>query len=244
MAAYAGVRNLVTEPTNAELLFCPFCRECYEGAATCPEHDLRLVPWDDLPRGSDDEIVDTQDLAPIDPRFGRAEMAAGALLLLVGFVCPLFTVSSADILSEPRTFSALAAAADQAPNLWTIPFVGVIALSLVLRRRSPRAMRGARLASLLLALAVPCSLAYTLYKVSMGAAQMTASRGYTFDVAIEWGVAVPVVAAVLLVIGSLRFGMVPFVVAGPASADPDATPDAEPSSAAVAAHKARRKRRR
>ena len=42
------------EPTGAKagapILFCPFCRESFEGEAVCPEHDLELVPIDRLPR--------------------------------------------------------------------------------------------------------------------------------------------------------------------------------------------------
>ena len=29
-------------------LFCPFCEECFEGEARCPEHDIPLVPFEDL----------------------------------------------------------------------------------------------------------------------------------------------------------------------------------------------------
>jgi hypothetical protein len=243
MAAYAGA-DVAAPTAEGDLLFCPFCRECFEGTDRCPEHDLLLVPWDDLPKDESAGVLDTDALAPVDPRFGRAELGIGAILLLVGFVCPLFTVTSADILSEPRTFTALAAAADEAPNLWTIPFVGLIALSLVLRRRTPRSMRGARLAALLLSLAVPASLAYTLYKVELGAAQMTASRGYAFDVHLEWGIAVPMVAAILLVIGALRFGVVPASAsAGPASADPELdVPSAASPGPAPRAAKRRRRR--
>ena len=43
----------------------------------------------------------------------RCEVGLAALLLFVGFLCPLFTVSSADVMSDPRTFTALAAAADR-----------------------------------------------------------------------------------------------------------------------------------
>jgi hypothetical protein len=250
MAAYAGT-DLVATPRAPDLLFCPFCRDCFEGTERCPDHELKLVPWEELPKGPDEpDVTDTDALAPVDPRFGRAELYAGAALLLAGFVAPLFTVTSADVMSEPRTFTALAAAADQAPNLWTLPFVGVIALSLALRRRTPREMRGARLAALVLSLAVPASLAYTLYKVFEGAAQMTAERGYTFAAHLEWGVALPSLASIVLVIGSLRFGVLPAQAPhGPASADPEPEPIAvSPTDAATSAEPpasdARRRRRR
>ena len=42
------------------LLFCPFCRECFEGEAQCPEHELALVRFEDLPREEDpDALVST-----------------------------------------------------------------------------------------------------------------------------------------------------------------------------------------
>jgi hypothetical protein len=81
-------------------------------------------------------------------------------------------------------------------------------------------MRGARLVLGLMALPVLASLAYTVEKVYAGAAQMTASHGYAFAVSLEWGLALPVVAAVLLAIGAVRFGVIPVVEAqAPASAD-------------------------
>lgn len=252
MSAYAA-SGLVSDPRADDLLFCPFCRDCFEGTARCPDHDLLLVPWDELPRGPDEpDVLDTDALAPVDPRFGRAELYAGALLLLAGFVAPLFTVTSADVMSEPRTFSALAAAADQAPNLWTLPFVGVVMLSLALRRRTPRAMRGTRLAALVLTLAVPASLAYTLHQVRAGAAQMTAERGYAFAAHLEWGVALPLLATLVLAIGSLRFGVVPVhAPSAPASPDPDEPGAAHAASSTTAQEAAphaptapRRRRRR
>lgn len=244
MPAYAAPSAVAspTSETPPELRFCPFCRDCFEGLERCPDHDLVLVDWEALPRGPDEPgVADDDVLTPVDPRFGRAELGLGALLLLAGFVAPLFTVTSADVMSEPRTFSALAAAADQAPNLWTLPFVGAIVLSLVLRRRRPAQMRGARLAILLLSLAVPASLAYTLSKVYAGAAQLTAARSYAFDVAIEWGIALPLVATALLVVGAVRFGRIPIHASGaPASAEPEgasAPPPAPPPGT-------RRRRRR
>lgn len=244
MRAYADA-DLVAEPTSQDLLFCPFCRDCFEGERRCPDHDLLLVPWEDLPKGPDaPEIADDVELTPVDPRFGRAELFSGSLLLLAGFVAPLFTVTSADVMSEPRTFTALAAAADRAPNLWTLPFVGLLALSLVLRRRTPRQMRGARLATLLLSLAVPGSLAYTIHTVRVGAAMMSAARGYSVATHLEWGIALPFCASILLVVGSLRFGVVPAAApSGPASADPDdvVTPGVPPPAAPNA--RGRRRRR-
>ncbi|HVZ36050.1 MAG TPA: hypothetical protein VG963_26665, partial [Polyangiaceae bacterium] len=64
-----------------QVLFCPFCRECFEDSSTCPEHELRLVPFDQLtpdPEAREDEgdaapptNAEEAHLAPFDPRFGR-----------------------------------------------------------------------------------------------------------------------------------------------------------------------------
>src|SRR3954447_13256416 len=86
--------------TEDQVLFCPFCRESFEGRSKCPEHDLALVGFDKL--GPDPfepenmpEVVDETPLATIDPAFGRGYVAAGALLnfLSLGFE---FVRASAD----------------------------------------------------------------------------------------------------------------------------------------------------
>ena len=36
------------KPDEAPILFCPFCRDGFEGVEECPEHELTLLPIDRL----------------------------------------------------------------------------------------------------------------------------------------------------------------------------------------------------
>jgi hypothetical protein len=189
---------------GAPLLFCPFCREAFEGQAHCPDHDLTLVPWEELPRVESEELAEDDAVSPVDLRFGRGELLAGVVLLLVSVVCPLFTVSEGD---SSRAFSVLAAATDRHPNLWTVPFVAALVLSITLRRRTIRQMLGARLAILILALGPFASVAYTLWRVSANAAELGAALHRTITVDVDWGVGPVLAGATLLAIGGLRLGV-------------------------------------
>lgn len=181
----------------AKLLFCPFCRDCFEDTDRCPDHDLVLVPFEELPVVAKEQ----EDDAPVpmlDPRRGRVELVVAALGLLAGFVAPLVSVSA---LGRTQSFTALAAAAERAPNLWSIPIAGALFASLVARRRTPIAMRGARLAALMVALTPIVSVVYSVRRM-MTAASM--EEGVTVDV--QWGAYVVALAAIVAIVGSIRFG--------------------------------------
>jgi hypothetical protein len=196
-------------PSGPPLLFCPFCRECYEGETLCPEHDLKLVVWDDLPHAEEpEELTEDHEVSPVDLRFGRGELGAGVLLLLASVLAPMFTVSEG---RDSSTFSLLEAATSRAPNLWTIPFVAALVLSITLRRRSIGQMLGARLAMLILSTGPFLSLVYTMWKIYGGAAQLSAAMHLDVQVHLEWGIGLIVAGGVLLVIGSLRLGVAPKV---------------------------------
>ena len=182
---------------TAKLLFCPFCRECFEDTDRCPDHDLVLVPFEALPMPKREQ----DDDAPVpilDPKRGRAELLAAALGLLAGFVAPLVSVSA---LGRTQSFTALAAAAERAPNLWAIPVAGALFASLVARRRTPIQMRGARLAALMVALTPIVSIVYSLRRM-MTAASL--EDGVT--VSVQWGAYVVVIASIVALVGSVRFG--------------------------------------
>jgi hypothetical protein len=181
----------------AKLLFCPFCRECFEDTDRCPDHDLPLVPFQELPVPPREQ----EDDAPVpmlDPSRGRAELTVSAVALLGGFLAPLVEVSA---LGRTQSFTALAAAAERAPNLWSIPIAGALFASLVARRRTPLQMRGARLASLMVALAPIVSIVYSVRRMLMAA---TLEDGVT--VTVLWGPYVVVAASILAAVGSIRFG--------------------------------------
>lgn len=207
-AARSAVDDAAPATTSdAPLLFCPFCRECYEGIAQCPEHDLKLVTWEELPRTEDDgEVHEDDAVSPVDLRFGRGELLAGVVILMASVLCPLFTVTDGE---EGRTFSLLEAATDRAPNLWTVPFVAALVLSIVLRRRTIGQMLGARLAMLILATGPFISLGYTLWKIYAGAGDLSAALRRPIEVHLGWGIALVIAGGVLLVVGSLRLGTMP-----------------------------------
>src|SRR5690606_34261628 len=77
--------------TEHQVLFCPFCRESFEGLRVCPEHDLPLVSFaelgpDPLDPENMPEIIDATELATVDPRFGRGYVAAAAVLIGLAFL--------------------------------------------------------------------------------------------------------------------------------------------------------------
>lgn len=218
-------------PEDAPLLFCPFCRECFEksealaveGALQCPEHELGLVPFDQLPKSLEElesELpADDENVTLFDPRFGRGFVFAGAGLLLASFWMTFVEISSR---GATRAFSGFAAAADRAPNLWTVPFVAVMFIAILVRRRSLAKMRGARLSVLLLALAPLFALGYSYLQVVRGAAAESAVTGAAqMTVSLGSGVLVAVVAAISIAIGAYRLGIVKMPGMGPVSADPD-----------------------
>ena len=227
------------------LLFCPFCRECFErrealvssGTPQCPEHELALVPFDQLPRSLEElesELpADDESLTLFDPRFGRGFVFAGAGLLLGSFFLTFIEIQSR---GATRAFSGLLAASDRAPNLWTVPFVAVMILAIVMRRRSLEKMRGARLSVLLLALAPLFALGYSYLQVLRGAAAQSAIAGAP-EMTVSLGSSVPVamVAAGLIAFGAYRLGIVRLPNGGPVSAEPhrrspiEVEPDPKPA---------------
>ena len=194
--------------TDAPLRFCPFCRECFEGETQCPEHELALVPFEALPHEDDPEALPSYEekVAPLDLRFGRGIVMAGIALTLIGFLSPVLDVATA---TQTRAFSGLEAANLHARSLWTVPFVALMFVWILARRRTPLAMLGARLVALVCALAPLVSLAYTALKVEQGARQITEQSGQSTTVALAWGTWVIGAGAVLLLIGSARLGVIP-----------------------------------
>lgn len=228
--AEVGHRKMPAKtPEDSPLLFCPFCRECFErsesllsnGTPQCPEHELALVAFDQLPRSLEEiesELPqDDEDLTLFDPRFGRGFVLGGAGLLVASFFMTFVEISSR---GETRAFSGMAAASGRAPNLWTVPFVAVMIVAILFRRRSLAKMRGARLSILLLALAPLFALGYSYLQVSSGAALESAASGTEMLVSPGAAVYVAAAAAISIAIGAYRLGIVRVPGQGPVSADP------------------------
>jgi hypothetical protein len=207
---------------GAPILFCPFCRECFEGEARCPEHDLLLVPFEKLPRNAEDEAADLpaddEDLATSDLRFGRGWIAAGAALLGLSFAMPFVDLH---VGSKTFAFTGMTAAAQRAPNLWTVPFVAALVIGILGRRRSLRKMRGARLSMLFLSAAPLFALGYSYLHVVQGAALESARGTATMTVTPGFGIAVAIAGALVMAFGARKLGHVSLEGYAPSRADVD-----------------------
>ena len=102
----------VETPKEHEILFCPYCRDGFEGVEECPEHELTLVPIDRLPR--DRAAVPSEVSFFADPRLGRGPVLVGAALVLIGALAPF-------VRARGLEASALEVAIDGAHNLWLTP---------------------------------------------------------------------------------------------------------------------------
>jgi hypothetical protein len=63
------------------ILFCPFCRDGFEGRLECPEHELSLVTIDRLPRKAKRTLESVTFFG--DPRLGRGTVLLGAAVALL-----------------------------------------------------------------------------------------------------------------------------------------------------------------
>jgi hypothetical protein len=188
------------------VLFCPFCHESFEGERTCPDHELALVPFEELPQArAADAPGDDAPVSPYDPRFGRGLMFGAIVIALVGFVLPFVTTS---MDGETLTLSGVEMAARR-PLLWAVPFVaGAFALVLAFRR-SPRQMRGTRLAIPLLAMFGLAAVAFGVHVARSFALDRRVRYGVEMDVTVEPGVYVMALGLFLAVVAGLRLGVLP-----------------------------------
>ncbi len=181
----------VETPKQHEILFCPYCRDGFEGVAECPEHELTLVPIDRLPRAAATAPTEVAFFA--DPRLGRGPVLFGAALVLIGTLGPFVRARGIDA-------SALEVAIDGAHNLWLTPAAALACLWVLWVRRSGPAMRGARLAVLGLALAGALPLVYTTRRIGLVAA------AYSTEVQWLWGLGVMAAGLVTIALGGTRLG--------------------------------------
>lgn len=184
-------------------LFCPFCEECFEGEERCPEHDIPLVPFEDLAaaRGRD-MPADDERVAALDPRFGRLALGIGAMAVLAGFFLPFVESTFPDgTVSSGTGFET---ASNVALNLWIVPAVAGTVISILVRRRKPLQMRGARLAVLVLGIIAVSSLIYTVSRVFHGAESVREAYGQTIEVTLQPGLYV-MSAGLLVVMAAAPF---------------------------------------
>jgi hypothetical protein len=183
------------------LVACPFCREMFEAseARSCPECGLTLQDIGRLPPAHDDEEE------PVPPHMetlpwtymgrGRGPLIVVAALGLLAFFLPWVNETVPDL----RQLSGL----DLARRLswmWAPAAAFFVMLPLVLTRRSVYAMRGARLAVALLAVAALATVILRLVLVPEG----TRLRPLQFS----WGYGLYATGALALLslVISARFG--------------------------------------
>ncbi|HEY6878124.1 MAG TPA: hypothetical protein VI299_08885 [Polyangiales bacterium] len=179
-----------------QVLFCPFCRESFEGLEQCPEHELPLVGLarlrgDEAPDGEHDDDLDGPkvpgDLRPLalfELRHGRGWVALGALCQLAALSLPF-----GDAGQAIATYQLARAV----PSLWTLSLVAITVFYVLARRRTLRALRSLRvLVPGLGAVALACLLwAYG----RLGWSVTPALGSYAM-----------VIGAVLLAVGGARLG--------------------------------------
>jgi hypothetical protein len=188
-----------------DVLFCPFCGEAFEGETRCPAHELRLVPWRDLPQAERPLPDDEAKLAWSSPRLGRGYVAFGAGLALVAFATlPLARVEGE--LQMGGTMLALALGGT--PKLWLVPAAAWAQLAILHRRRSPAAMRSARLAVALVA-CVPVLTCVWTWLGAHEAVSLLAERTRQ-DLHMRTGLGAYAIAlsAVTMLVGAFRLGVV------------------------------------
>lgn len=191
--------------------FCPFCREAYEGERVCPEHELELVAFDELP-ARQRVVADDEAVPPWEMRYGRGPLALAALGLLLSPLAPLVT---ATVDGQRATASGYEVAVGVgvtgggAPYLWMVPGVAAALVLVLMRRRTPAKMRGARIAVPLLVLLAGASVGLTLWRVQLGAARMADMSGREVGVEVGWGVYGTALFVVIGFVGGLRLGVAP-----------------------------------
>ncbi len=190
-----------------EVLFCPFCRDSFEGARRCPDHDLELVAWHKLPRLAA-PIEDTARVAPFDLRFGRGWVLLGAGLTVVAFLLPMLTMGGeTELHANMFRFASL-----RAGKLWMVPLSAIAQAMILFRRRTPAGMRRTRVAVAVVALMPSVALAITLRGVFTAAEHMSRRTGEPVAITIEWGSYVVIVAALFMLYGAARLGITPHAV--------------------------------
>jgi hypothetical protein len=190
-----------------KVLFCPFCRESFEGEAACPEHEIPLVPFDKLPRseldavdddGAPAQLADDSVLATFDPRLGRLWVGLGALLNAAALALVFARNAQGRAV---RTYEL----ASYAPSLWTLLLVSFTLLFVLKRRRTPRALRGLRVLVPALAWVSPITVAWVLFRLRAGLVPHVRLSNVDPGVA----VALVLIAALLVFVGGLRLGVLP-----------------------------------
>ena len=190
--------------SEAPVRFCPFCRDAYEAVERCPEHDLPLVALEELP-SRPRPLDPARPLPPWSLRAGRGWLLLAVVLLLVAPALPWVEVV---VGARGRLASGYGLAMGRAVNVWIVPAV-VVGWLLVLRlRRTPIALRSARMAVALLA-PLPLGSAWTTWQGVRRGLEAASRRGVDGHVTPAWGLAVLLAGVLCGLWAAVRLGRLP-----------------------------------
>ena len=199
----------------AQVLFCPFCGEAFEGETQCPEHELALLPWQAVTRQTRARR-DDESLAWYSPRVGRGLVFAGVALMVAAFaLLPLARVDAAIKMGG----SMLALSLHGAPRLWLIPIAAWAELVILRRRTTPVSMRRARVAVAFVALVPLVAMLWAWSGIREAVALLGAQNGTQLPLLVGSGAYAVASASALLLAGALRLGVT--ARAGDASRETD-----------------------
>lgn len=189
--------------TKHQVLFCPFCRESFEGQTHCPEHELPLVSFQRLPSdqvASSDPLDDEEPLSAWDLRFGRGSVLLGALLNALAMFVEFVRFPDG---SAPSTVAMAASL----PALWSPGLVAFTVVFALRRGTSLRALRALRVVVPALALVSPAAMGWELVRLRHGVvlwAQHVRSR----DIELGYAPYLVACASLLMIYGGARLGVV------------------------------------
>jgi hypothetical protein len=204
--------------SSTAILFCPFCRECFEGLTHCPDHDLALVSFEALPKTKEETSpLGEHDVLPAtDLRFGRGVAALGAITVLVGFLLPLGYLVGTEIIEITPYWIAAA----RRPSMWGVPIVALFVLVILVQRRTIARMRGARIVIVLLSIAILISEAIAVWGLYVAAAHQPFGTE-PMHVQLASGTFVIAAGGILVALGGVLFGKRKVEATLPHGAGPD-----------------------
>jgi hypothetical protein len=166
-----------------------------------------LVSLRELGQLSAARVPDDQQLAWWSTRFGRGFVYAGALFTLIAFFCPFGHLLGDVTLSN----SLFTLARGRALRLWVVPVAALSLLLMLYRRRTPAAMRGARLGSLFVSCLPSVVVAVTWFGARAAAEAMATSSGGDVTFQLGLGAYLVFFSGALALVGSARLGVQPAV---------------------------------
>lgn len=184
------------------MLFCPFCREPFDGVAECPDHGLALVTLEALARADAKRIPDEHArLASHDLRFGRGIVVVGAALTWLSLWLPVVR----DGFRDGATTTGFALWSLRADYLAVVPGAAFVALFTVFIRTTRAQLQRVRVA-LGVALALAFVSVAMAFRHVLAYAHDAQAAGEMGEVSAGSGVYVAVGGLLVLAYGVHRLG--------------------------------------